>query len=95
MVKRVGFIIIDRDLFNQKVAEATKHAEENTMCMCGADDCKSCHPENFHRGAYMDPYAEEPLDMEQIEARLDEQADYRYQLQKDMEHDRYDWPTIN
>lgn len=24
-------------------------------CLCGADDCKHCHPENFKYGQYIPP----------------------------------------
>ena len=27
----------------------------NEPCMCGAEDCKRCHPEFFRGGQYMDP----------------------------------------
>ena len=46
-------------------------SKNSEPCMCGADDCKRCHPEHFKNGRYM-----EDDDAEEDDDNFDPPDDY-------------------
>lgn len=50
-------------------------------CMCGAWDCKSCRPENFYKGVYINDWDE--FDKDRFDAYLENKAVDEYEDYKD------------
>lgn len=56
-------------------------------CLCGADDCYRCHPENFRGKVYIGDLTSEEADAA-VEA-ADEAAIARYEAQRDARESEY------
>ena len=64
-------------LFKIKEKDVMSTHKFTEPCMCGADDCSDCHPENFKNGRYIED-CEEGEKIEEDCDDFEEPDDYDY-----------------